>query len=264
MKSEPLDALPLWAFFLSVCVIVWAALELGYRLGQWRHARAADEKDVPVGAIVATIFALLAFMLAFTFGMAASRFEERRQAVLHEANAIGTTYLRTRLLPEPQRSEIAALLREYVDVRLSGAGKGGDKQVIDRADSRSEELQGQMWSKAMAVAEKNPTVMTGLFVQSLNETIDVHATNILVGVRSRVPLVIWIGLLGIAVLGMGSNGYHAGLSGTRRSPAMMALVLAFAGVLLLIADLDRPWEGALSTSQEALVDLQRSMKTPPP
>ena len=99
------------------------ALEGGYRLGRWRHDRPAEEKETPVGAMVGSILGLLAFLLAFTFGMAATRFEARRQAVLDEANAIGTTYLRARLLPEPQRTESAKLLREYVDVRISGSRK---------------------------------------------------------------------------------------------------------------------------------------------
>ncbi|MDA0834855.1 MAG: hypothetical protein O2955_03525 [Planctomycetota bacterium] len=123
MPVNPLDVLPLWAFFALSCLIVWSALETGYRIGRWRHRHASDEKDAAVGVIVGSILGLLGFMLAFTFGVAASRFEERRQTVLEEANAIGTTYLRTQLLPEPQRSDAASLLREYVDVRLNAASQ---------------------------------------------------------------------------------------------------------------------------------------------
>ena len=68
--------------------------------------------------IVGSILALLAFMMAFTFGMAGSRYNTRRAAVLDEANAIGTAYLRADLLPDAHRAEVRALLREYVDVRL--------------------------------------------------------------------------------------------------------------------------------------------------
>src|SRR5262245_64494451 len=119
MNAVPLDVAPIWLLFVAVCVFTGLALEGGYRFGRWRHARATEEKEAPVGAMVAAILALFAFLLAFTFGMAASRFEARRQGVLDEANAIGTTYLRTRLLPEPQRAESARLLREYVDTRVA-------------------------------------------------------------------------------------------------------------------------------------------------
>jgi hypothetical protein len=118
MNVAPLDIIPLWGFLLAACALGWLALEGGYRIGKWRHAHASEEKDAPVGAMVGAILGLLAFMLAFTFSLAASRFEARRQVILEEANAIGTTYLRARLLPEPQRSEVAKLLREYTDVGL--------------------------------------------------------------------------------------------------------------------------------------------------
>ena len=74
--------------------------------------------------MVAAVLALLAFLLTFTFGMAASRFEARRQVLLDEANAIGTAYLRAALLSDPQRAEIRKLLREYVDVRLEAVQPG--------------------------------------------------------------------------------------------------------------------------------------------
>jgi hypothetical protein len=110
LKHGRPPAHPLWVFFVGAAVSALLALEIGYRLGRWRHRRAVDEKPNPVGAMVASILGLLAFMLAFTFSLAASRFDARRQIVIEEANAIGTTYLRARLLPEPERSEIARLL----------------------------------------------------------------------------------------------------------------------------------------------------------
>jgi hypothetical protein len=82
--------------------------------------------------------------------------------------------------------------------------------------------------------------------------------------RSRIPFSIWVGLFAIALLAMASVGYQAGLSPTRRSPAMLALVLAFSGVLILIADLARPREGFLTVSQEAMTDLQRTMSASKP
>jgi hypothetical protein len=253
--TEPLDRVPLWVLFVVVATVSWAAVEGGYRLGRWRHARSDEEKDAPVGAIVAAILGLLAFLLAFTFGLAATRFDERRQAVLEEANAIGTAYLRTRLLPEPQRGESARLLREYVDVRLRGTEPGRLAEAV----ARSGELHALLWAEAVTAAERQPGPITGLYIQSLNETIDLHARRVQVGLRNRVPVSIWAGLLSIALLAMASVGYHSGLSATRRSPAMVGLVLAFAGVLFLIADLDRGHEGLLTVSQQAMIDVRQSM-----
>jgi hypothetical protein len=257
MTGVPLDSVPLWAMFVVELAIGWAALEAGYRMGRWRHAVTADEKDAPVGAMVAAILGLVAFMLAFTFSLAASRFDAKRQTVLEEANAIGTTYLRTRLLPEPQKTETAKLLRNYVDVRIRGVQEGNVAEAI----AESEKLQEQIWQQAVAAADKDHgSIMTGLFVQSLNEMIDVHAKRLLAGLRGRIPLTIWVALFSLSALGIGSMGYQSGLSGTRRSPAMLALVVAFAGALFLIVDLDRGREGFLNVDQTAMTDLQRSMQ----
>ncbi len=209
--------------------------------------------------MVGSILALFAFMLAFTFGMAATRFEARRQAVLDESNAIGTTYLRVRLLRnEQQRNESARLLREYVDVRVNGVKEGN----VDEAVARSESLHELLWAQAVRAAETDPGPITSLYIQSLNQMIDLHSDRVHAGVRSRIPLGIWVGLMALALLSMASVGYSAGLSATRRSPAMLGLVLAFSGVLFLIADLDRGTEGFLKVSQQSMIDLQTMMNAP--
>jgi hypothetical protein len=77
--------------------------------------------------------------------------------------------------------------------------------------------------------------------------------------RSRVPGIIWLALYLLAVLAMSAMGYHHGLTSPRRSPAIMALVLAFLAVLMLNVDLDRPGEGTLRVSQQSLIDLRNSM-----
>jgi hypothetical protein len=258
MTTTPLDWIPLWSLTLFSFLLLWASMEGGYRLGRWRHAHTPDERDQPVAAMVSSILGLLALVLGFTFSFAASRFEARRQAVLDESNAIGTTYLRTRLLPEPHRSETAKLLREYTATRL----KVTNLAELTEAITESERLQGLLWTQACEAAEMQPNpVTTGLFVQSLNDVIDMHATRILVGLRSRIPLVIWLTLMGLSMLGMTAVGYQAGLTTTRRSPTMLGLILAFVCVLYLIADLDRTHEGWLRISQQSMRDLQHSMES---
>src|ERR1051326_822352 len=95
-----LDAFPLWAVFIVILLIVLLSVEFGYRLGKYRRSRHETEKEAPLGTMVGATLGLLAFILAFTFGLAASRFDNRRQLLLDEANAIGTTYLRAGMLPE--------------------------------------------------------------------------------------------------------------------------------------------------------------------
>ena len=257
---ELLDYIPLWALFVTTVVFILLAVEAGYRVGRWRQQRAEHERETPVGAIVAAILGLLAFLLAFTFGMAASRFELRRELVLDEANAIGTTYLRAALVPEPHRTEIRTLLRDYVDLRLGGVEPGMPVPAL----KRSEELQGRLWAQAVVVAEKKPTPITGLVIQALNEVIDLHAKRVTMGMRNRIPLTIWVALYFTAILAMVGVGYHAGLTSTTRSLATLVLVVTFSGVLWLLADLDRPHEGLIKVSQQAMIDLRKSMSPPEP
>jgi hypothetical protein len=253
----PLDALPLSGLFLVILLIVLLSVECGYRLGKYRRSRSEEEKEAPVGTMVGATLGLLAFILAFTFGLAAARFDTRRQVLLDEANAIGTTYLRAGILPE-RREEIRGLLREYVDTRLAAVQSGNIAEGI----RRSEDIQQEVWAQAVAVGEKNPnSIIVGLFVQSLNEVIDLHAKRVQAGLRSRIPGAIWIGLFAVAVLSLAAMGYQAGLVGTRRSLAIFAVAFTFSVVIELIADLDRPQEGVLRVSQHALLDLQRSMSS---
>src|SRR3569832_710976 len=250
-----LDPFPLWTIFAISVALALISVEAGYRLAQWRSRGSQKKKEAPVGGMAGAALGLLAFMLAFTFGMAASRYEDRRQALLAEANAIGTTYLRSKMLAEPMRTDAQNLLREYVDVRLEAVQPGKLQQGI----VKSEDLQNRLWSVAVAQAEKERTVITALFIQSLNEVIDLHAVRVMAGVRSRVPGMIWIVLYLLAVIAMVMMGYHAGLANSRRSIATIALVIGFSSVLYLIADLDRPGQGMLKGSQQMMIDLRKSM-----
>ena len=251
-----LDDVPFWGLIVIVITALTASMEVGYRSGRWRHRMIRDEKEQPVGAMVASILGLLALVLGFTFNLAASRFDARRQVVLEESNAIGTCYLRARLLPDPERSAITEMLREYVDVRLLAAQKGSTLAAI----SQSEAMHERLWDETSKVAERQPqSILVGVFIQSLNEVIDLHAKRVLVGIRSRIPLVLWLSLMLIIVTGMLAVGYQAGLSATRRSPAMIGLVFTFTIVLSLIIELDRGGQGYLSVSQQSMIDLQKSL-----
>ena len=106
--------------------ILAAVSEAGFRLGRKAQSKTAEKMKSQLEAIEGGILALLALLLGFTMSMAVTRFEVRKRLVLEEANAIGTSYLRTQLLPAPEGTEIANLLREYVMVRLQYADAGGD------------------------------------------------------------------------------------------------------------------------------------------
>jgi len=92
--------------------------------------------------------------------------------------------------------------------------------------------------------------------------IDLHAKRVTAGLRNRIPGAIWLALLMIAALSLAAMGYHAGLVGTIRSLAIIVVAVSFSAVIALIADLDRPQAGTLTVSQQALIDLRKSMNPP--
>jgi hypothetical protein len=259
MTTSALDILPLWSVFATSLAAILLSAEIGHRLGHARHKRAEHEKEPTVGAIVAAELGLLAFLLAFTFSLAASWFQSRRETLLDESNAIGTTFLRAKMLPEPEGSQTRQLLRNYVDARIAAVRDG----TVESAIQHSIELQDKLWAAATTVAAKDPrSIPTGLFIQSLNEVIDLHAKRLLVALRSRIPTVVWAVLFAVAILSFGSMGYAGGLTGARRSPAVLAVALIFAAVIWLVIDLDRPQEGLLRVSQQPMIELRASMDEP--
>ncbi|HEY5807927.1 MAG TPA: hypothetical protein VIT67_08155, partial [Povalibacter sp.] len=192
-----MDQLPIPALFLVVVALCLAAVAAGSWLGRRVKARGA-EPEGPVGASVGATLGLLAFMLAFTFSMAASRFDVRKQMVVADANAIGTTYLRASLLPDPTASQVRAYLREYVDIRLAAVTHG---DAINTVIARSEQLQGEVWKRAIVTANAQPTLTTTpLFIQTLNEMIDVHGVR-LAAIRNRIPAAIWVALFVTTAIG---------------------------------------------------------------
>jgi hypothetical protein len=254
--AGPLDFLPLWALFALTVALVLLCLEAGFRLGRRRAESANPEKESSVGAMASASLALLAFLLAFTFGFAASRVEARRTLMLDEVNAVGTTYLRTGTLPEAERAMPRALLREYADTRIAAA-RSEDIEVEIR---RSLELQQRLWEHAASLAERQPnSIVVGLYLQALNETIDLHTKRVTEAVRVRVPGIFWLVLYAVTALAMAEMGYHTGLSGLRRPLSTPALAIAFASVVFLIADLDRPQSGWIRGSQVPMVELRQSM-----
>jgi hypothetical protein len=253
-----LDGVPIWVVLLATIGLVWLALETGVRLGRRRKLR-TEGKSEGSGAMVGATMALLAFMLAFTFNGAAGRHDTRKGLVIEEANAIEKTWLRADFLAEPYRANIRGLLRNYVDVRVKAAAGEMD---LGEAARQSEALHDKLWAVAAEIGQNEAgSIPAGLFIQALNDVIDLHVKRVTVGIRNRVPPTIWATLYLLMAVGMIMMGIQIGLSGTRHIGMDLSLAVAFSVVLFLIADLDRPQEGLINVSQQAMVDLQNKLNT---
>jgi len=258
--GELIGALPLWAVFALTFAICLAATEAGATLAELALRQNAKEPESPLGSAVGALLGLLAFFLAFTFGMTAARFDARKQLVLQEANAIGTTYLRAGLLPQPQRSEVRRLLREYTEGRLNPARKS-----LAEVLRRSVEIHASLWSQAESlVPEQMDSQLRALFITSLNETIDLHQSRVTVGLQYRIPRPVWWTVYLLTGLSMLAVGYQIAMSGTRRLRSTPVLAAALSLVILIIADIDRPSEGLLQVDQQPIADVLQTMPADSP
>lgn len=253
------DSLPLWAFFLIVFLVSLFWTECGYRSGARRRKSDTREPDAPIGTVVAATLSLLAFILGFTFNVALDRFDDRREAVLSEANAIGTTYLRADFFEGETKEQTRKQLREYVQLRVNGILATPEFRP---ALTRTEELQNLLWGTAVKFGKEHQSPIAALYINSLNEVIDMHAKRITLELHSRVPLSVWLVLFAVSALAMLSVGFYFGLSGNRSWAETMVLIITFALVMLLVADLDRPYEGFINASQQPMIDLQKQIGAP--
>jgi hypothetical protein len=260
-----LDAWPIGLIFVATVAVVMLSIEAGFGLARFTHRNQKEkETEAPVSGISGSILGLLAFMLAFTFGMVSDRFDARKSLVREEANAIGTAYLRTDFLPEPDRSHAAELYRQYVDLRLASV-RSNDLGQLTQALEASNQIQNQLWAMAASrQRDRLDSPLGALYVDALNHVIDVQALRVAVGLQTRIPGGVWLALYALIVLAMFALGYQTWIAGSRRTWASLLLALSFSLVIALIVSLDRPDSGFITVSQQPMVDLRASMHRPAP
>jgi len=256
-----LDALPLWLLFVLTTLLLVVGNFAGFRLGAWQRARREDDDRAPSNAIMGSTLGLLAFMLAFTFNMSSSRFDTRRNLVLEEASAILTTHQRAQFLPEAQKKECGRLLREYVDLRVRMPLMNTDEE-LHAAIRRSEAIQDELWTQAISLADQPNALLSG-FIQSTTHLSDLQNRRVRAALWNRIPTTIEIMLYLLAFMGLMTMGYTAGLAGTRPTLPTVVIVAAFAAIMVLIVDLERPRQTLFKVSQEPMVAVQQRLSDPP-
>lgn len=262
---EMLDRFPLWAVYLGTVAVVLVAAEIGFRIGTWLRRRDPDSGKSPVtGTMVGGLLGLMAFLLAFSIGIVINQHNGRKAMVVTEANAIGTAYLRAGFLGEPDGTASRDLLQEYVVVRVAAVADAADAALFKSSVSRSEEIHGQLWSIVEDnVRQGQDSATMALFVDSVNEVIDVHTLR-LTAADLRLPRLLGTVLYTATVLSFLLVGVSSSADGKRDPFTILLFALAFVAVLMIIVDLDRPQQGLLTVSQTAMQDLLRSMTAPTP
>jgi hypothetical protein len=232
------------------------ASEIGYRLGAAytpKHEGFARQFDV----IRTATFAFVAFLIAFAFSGAGERFVNRLDIIVEEANALGTAWLRADVLPEPQRGDLKATLKEYTADRVAMFDTR-DQAELARLLGKVDGLQAKMWTLALAGAKDDAPRMA-LVLPPLNDVIDLHTTHLSMIYR-HLPWAILIVLLSTAALSLVLVGFGNGQSG-RRAPVLDATYAAVLAVALwMTIDLDRPRQGIIQVSYQPLVAALAAMK----
>ncbi|MEN6386265.1 MAG: hypothetical protein ABFD79_13860 [Phycisphaerales bacterium] len=259
MKSDFwFGQVPLLGVFLLTAVVILLSIGIGTLWGGRRRSQPDHEAETPLGTIIGSTLGLLAFMLGFTYSIAANFVQTRRDLFLDEINAISTVYLQSQLLDEAYRSELSNLIREYVNIRVELMD--ADVSDIHKAVARSDSIQDEIWKNAFALIKSDIyPEMNALFISSLNKMFDLQTSRV-VAFRYRIPAIIWYALYFITILSMITVGFQVGLSGKSMFKMGIVLMLTFSTVMLLIADLDRPLEGYFQVDKRPIFNLQKKIQ----
>jgi hypothetical protein len=242
---------------LGVLLVLPMACQLGFWLG--RRARDDELERSRAANWQNALLALAGLLIGFTFSMAQTRFDARKKLLLVEANAIGTTYLRTRVLEPASGDEVRSLLRQYVDVRLAFANAGAGRARVEAILRRSSELENQIWARVAAAGRGDDrSVINGLLMLATNEMFDDAAAHV-AAVDSPLPATVFVVLLLATAAAMAAVGFACGLEKRPSVHGMFVMPLLLATVILLVFDLAHPRLGILRVKDPPLIRLKQSL-----
>jgi hypothetical protein len=240
---------------------VVGATALGlYIGGRIRHL--SDSLKEPFAVLQAALLGLVGLLLAFGLALAVDRYESRRGALVTEANAIGTTYLRAQTLSEPGRSGSLALLRRYTDASVALSNSHPGSATFEAAEQAQSELERELWAIAGRQLQRAPQdTAQRLYVESLNEMFD-SSTARVSALNNRVPSAVLFLEVAGAALALALLAVYVAILGRAVIPVLLASVLV-SMLLLVTCDLDRPTRGLIRVPATALESLRDSMDEPP-
>ncbi|GLS91227.1 hypothetical protein GCM10007916_22960 [Psychromonas marina] len=249
------DKLPIYIVWLMTAGSIFIMLQVGIQLSRLIFKQTENSG---IGSMTTGIASLLAFVLAMTFSMAASKNDSRKQLVLDDANAIGTVYLRSDLLSNTLSEESKKLLREYLSLRIDNKSLHKD---INQHLQASAQIQDKLWKLAISHYQITPSLGSTLYIEALNEMFDIHTTRANKALKSRIPFVIWFALALLTLFVMILTGMQIAKHEQRKILlTTVPFALAFSVILTLIVELDRPTRSVLAVGQDPLIELQHSFQ----
>jgi len=243
--------------FIIPLLSVLIALYLGQRYGSYSIKKSPELQQSAVGSVVGAVFGLLAFILAFTFQIAANHYDSRKSKLLEEVTNIRTTYLRAGLIDEPICSGTKKLLVEYVDQRVELTR---DFSKLSQVLSRSQQILDTLWSYAELLAKRDrSSEVYSLYTSSINDLVDNYNQRVTVALEYRIPVAVFYVLYVILFFSMFVLGYQFGISGKGSFKINVLMAIIFAVVMFLITALDRPEMGLAKINQKPLFTLQNQL-----
>lgn len=249
------QSLDLWVILLALLTFLPVCIFLGFKVARFHAGKAGyDIADT----IPASILGVHALLIGFTFSMSISRYEVRRELVIKEANAIGTAYLRSKTLRSPHDSEAKDLYLEYLKNKVEFGKLTYHNKAIPEVLRNIGENQSRLWAHAQAMVKDNRSPIEALYLNSLNEVIDVHS-EMMGALHNPLPFTVLGLLLVTLAIAMMSYGYVEGLKSHKSGLWLAILAILFSVVLTLIIDLDRARRGWIVVSQAPMTELYESV-----
>lgn len=237
-------------------VLIVIANEIGLQIGEYYENKSDDDVKSQTTAIQGGIIGILALILGFTFSMSVQRFDNRAASEIAEANAIGTTVLRTNLLPVPLNTQADEFLTKYISLRLEVNDTDLTQTEIRKEyQKKSARLQEKIWNIGVEASKTDPNPVTaGLFISSVNDMIDAQGKRN-DQLQRHVPEAIFYLLFVIFIATGLLMGYSSGLG--KKNSRMPAIILGLLISLLvfIIIDLDKPRRGVIKVKQDSMESL---------
>lgn len=243
---------PLVTFVLSF-IVQWISAQVGDVVRKKVQPLPTDEREDFTVVLTATL-TLLGLIIGFTFSMAISRYDLRKNYEEAEANAIGTEYVRANLLPAQNATKVRDLLKKYVDLRVAFYETRGGA-ALDKINADTAQLQNELWSAVQTAGMAQPTPVTALAVSGMNDVLNSQGYT-QAAWWNRIPGAAWALMVAIAICCNLLIGY-----GAHRTERLLFLVvpLAVSISFFLIADIDTPRGGIIRVVPQNLLSLAQSL-----
>jgi hypothetical protein len=242
-----------FAVFAIAVLAQWGAAFGGDRLRRTIRPLKKDERE-DFDTVLAASLTLLALIIGFSFSMAVSRYDQRKNYEEVEANAIGTEYLRANLLPVEDAAKVRQFLKMYTDHRIDFYR--ANSRTRQGADSDPAKVQDELWATVVHAAAAQPNPLLTLTVSGMNDVFNAQADTQAAWLN-RIPTAAWALMLLIAVFSNLLLGYRE-RSGGQLTLLVLPVIASIA--FFLIADIDSPYSGIISVVPQNLLSTSEAMK----